>query len=509
MKQQPFIRKLLFYTLVFLSPFVVLAQTDRLKFEKGPDTNEDSVSVPSKQIPPPEAFRGNNSTISARFAPCTGTVNIAGCNGTKTINKSCLQSDQYFTYDYYGAGNLACFARTDQNCNITTEGWGMCLDYNLNVPNIGASGCYTTYYRTSDLACTGLTTLQASQILWMMNNALAWGYDVNVRSGRTNLNAFIWQITNPSLFSCGSFCAAAKAAVTTPYSDISCRIVVLCPNNTTIQPMVIFTGLNGGNPPTVGGVVTPSQTICLGQNLPTTPSLSAHLGNVVRWEYATPGGPWVNWGGAGSVTAPSNCCFGTVGVWRIRAVVKNGDCPEQVSSEIQITVVAPPVITTQPANLTICTGGTGSFTVAATGTSLTYQWQWSSDGTTGWTNAGEAGNTTATLSGVTNTSVFFRVLITSTVCTVISNNVQLTIVADPSVSVGLQNTPICVGGNVTLNATRIGGIGSCTFQWQSSPNGTTWTDIGGATLATYTTTPSATTRYRVRLFNCTGIGCCN
>ncbi len=35
-----------------------------------------------------------------------------------------------------------------------------------------------------------------------------------------------------------------------------------------------------------------------------------------------------------------------------------------------------------------------------------------------------------------------------------------------------------------------------TYQWQSSPDNATWTDIGGATASTYTATPAATTWYR-------------
>jgi hypothetical protein len=47
-------------------------------------------------------------------------------------------------------------------------------------------------------------------------------------------------------------------------------------------------------------------------------------------------------------------------------------------------------------------------------------------------------------------------------------------------------------------------------QWQSSPNGTTWTDISGATGNTYNVTNlGANTNYRAQLVACTGNGCCN
>jgi hypothetical protein len=57
---------------------------------------------------------------------------------------------------------------------------------------------------------------------------------------------------------------------------------------------------------------------------------------------------------------------------------------------------------------------------------------------------------------------------------------------------------ICVSGNVTLamtTATAMPAVTGITYKWQSSPNGTTWTDIAGAvtTLPTYTTTVPVTT----------------
>ncbi|MBK9453072.1 MAG: HYR domain-containing protein [Bacteroidetes bacterium] len=93
----------------------------------------------------------------------------------------------------------------------------------------------------------------------------------------------------------------------------------------------------------VGGTVSPaSQTIfgCSGV-VPTQHTLSGHVGTVVQWEYAPPGGGFVNWGGGGSTTAPSNCCFTTVGTWQVRALVQNGACPAVYSSVAQVIVTAP------------------------------------------------------------------------------------------------------------------------------------------------------------------------
>lgn len=50
---------------------------------------------------------------------------------------------------------------------------------------------------------------------------------------------------------------------------------------------------------------------------------------------------------------------------------------------------------------------------------------------------------------------------------------------------------ICVGVSYTISLTGASTGTGITYQWQSSPNGSTWTNIAGATSPTYTTTASA------------------
>jgi hypothetical protein len=58
-----------------------------------------------------------------------------------------------------------------------------------------------------------------------------------------------------------------------------------------------------------------------------------------------------------------------------------------------------------------------------------------------------------------------------------------------------------------MSVVAAGGTPSLTYQWQSSPNGTTWTNISGATGTSYTTpTISTTTQYRV-VVSASGNGC--
>ena len=60
-------------------------------------------------------------------------------------------------------------------------------------------------------------------------------------------------------------------------------------------------------------------------------------------------------------------------------------------------LVATVSITKQPVDYTGALGSEASFTVAAYGSGLKYQWQWQKAGTTTWSNSGSNGATTPTL----------------------------------------------------------------------------------------------------------------
>ncbi len=73
-----------------------------------------------------------------------------------------------------------------------------------------------------------------------------------------------------------------------------------------------------------------------------------------------------------------------------------------------------------------------------------------------------------------------------------------TVTVNPSVSITTQPTDFtqCVGGTQSLSVIASNAV---SYQWQSSPNNTTWTNISGQTSATYTppSTTTGTTYYRV------------
>jgi|GEM_PF-1637518 len=141
---------------------------------------------------------------------------------------------------------------------------------------------------------------------------------------------------------------------------------------------------------------------------------------------------------------------------------------------VTVTVSNPIVVTLQPVNHTVCTNGSTSFTVAATGSGVTYQWQVSTDAGNTWTNitnnANYAGATTPTLT-ITNPPVawngyLYRALISGVApCAAVpSNNVVLTV--NPLPTITLTAAPyrnLLPGLQTTINANS--SPVAATYQW--------------------------------------------
>ena len=194
------------------------------------------------------------------------------------------------------------------------------------------------------------------------------------------------------------------------------------------------------------------------------------------------------------------------------------------SRTVNIDVNYPPVITTQPAAQATpsCPGFNVSFSVTATGTTLTYQWQRSTDNGVTWNNLLNDG----THSGVTTTTVTvinpstaqnghrYRVVI-SGVCPptpVTSNSVTLAIAQPPTISTQPASRTVCAPDAATFTVVAAGNPTPNIYQWQVSTTGAggPWVNLttGGSYTPTLTVSPTATSQsgslYRVIVTNSCG-----
>ncbi|MEO5906086.1 MAG: hypothetical protein ABIQ11_05135, partial [Saprospiraceae bacterium] len=179
-------------------------------------------------------------------------------------------------------------------------------------------------------------------------------------------------------------------------------------------------------------------------------------------------------------------------------------CVDPTSSATPVTVQSEPVLTVSADNTIVCINGSVILTASVTGGSgsFTYQWQ-ISPGAGNWNNvSGGNGSTYNVPTNIAGTFLYRVILID------ISNgcndpapeNITAVVEAQPTVSITATNLNLCTGGSSTLNSTVLNGSGFFQYQWQSSPNNSTWSNItlqgNGASYSVPTASPHST-YYRV------------
>jgi hypothetical protein len=146
-----------------------------------------------------------------------------------------------------------------------------------------------------------------------------------------------------------------------------------------------------------------------------------------------------------------------------------------------------------------CSGST-ALTLAGqtTASGISIQWQSSPAGMNTWSNVGtnSASYTTPTLTASTD----YRCVVTCTNSGLSATTAIKTITINANVpgAAAASPTSLCLGSTTALSITG-STVSNSTYQWQSSPDNATWTDIAGATAATYTATPTANTYYRCKI----------
>jgi uncharacterized repeat protein (TIGR01451 family) len=281
------------------------------------------------------------------------------------------------------------------------------------------------------------------------------------------------------------------------------------------QYHVVVTGCNGN-------ITSNNVTLTVNEpaNFTTQPSnTSACAGNnasfsvtatgsslTYQWQISTDGGAtWANMPGETNATLAINNVSASMNNNRYRVIINSPVCGSSLTSTgATLTVSNNAVIAAQPQAVSACSGGTASFSVTATGSGLTYQWQVSTDGGISYTNVSGATNSTYALSSISSSlnGTRYRVLVTSACSAtgVVSDAGELTVLSAPQVTQDPVNTTLCAGSNASFTSTASGS--NISYQWQvSTDGGTTYTNIAGATGTTLTinaiSSANNNNRYRV------------
>ena len=251
-----------------------------------------------------------------------------------------------------------------------------------------------------------------------------------------------------------------------------------------------------GAPPVNTALPTITGTAQRSYVLTADPGSWGGLGNTYayQWQRSTNGFSWSDIDGA-TATAYTLGVADEYTLVRVRVRAANPDAsisaasaPSSIVRDSPPASTSAPTITGTPQRTFTLDAGQGTWT--GIGNTYAYRWQRSTDGTT-WSDIAGAGDTSYTL-GTGDENSRMRVVATA------SN-------PDGSVSVPsaptsmIQGAPPVNAGLPTISGTAQrslvlssapglwGGLGnSYAYQWQHSSNGSSWTDITGATDTSYT-----------------------
>jgi hypothetical protein len=264
---------------------------------------------------------------------------------------------------------------------------------------------------------------------------------------------------------------------------LTLSVTNICGTTTTTGVTVtVPAALTQGNPT--------AATICSGAtNAFTLAAATGGSGTLTyQWQSSANGTTWTDISGATSANYTTPAL--TANTYYRRQATRT-TCGGTISSASALVTVTPAMTQGNPTAATICSGATNTFTLAApTGGSgtISYNWQQSADNST-WANATGTRNAANYTTPALTSNMYYRRQATAATCggTITSNAALVTVTAALTQGNPTAGTASCGGTYAFTLAAATGGSGTLTYQWQSSTDNSTWTNISGATSANYTT----------------------
>ena len=205
-----------------------------------------------------------------------------------------------------------------------------------------------------------------------------------------------------------------------------------------------------------------------------------------QWQYSKDNGStWKNCKSGGYNTDTFSFVLAEAYDGRMyRCIVSDGAGNKVTSAAARVTVASSFAIISHPENVSAVVGETASLHVEATGSDLTYQWQYRKSSTAAWTNCKSGGYNTDTFSFTVKETLDgrqYRCAVTSNGETIYSNTAVVTVLSDAAFEITEQpeSTSGTEGDKISLHVAASGS--NVTYQWQySKDGGKTWTNCKSA-----------------------------
>ncbi len=439
----------------------------------------------------PTAFAGGNQTICS-----TGTATISGA----------LAENGTILWTENGAGSITSGETTltpTYSASAEDAGKTVTLTMTVSSNNVCSPQAAVAEYIVN---VDALPTAQAGGRQTICSNGTATVSDASASNGTIH-----WTENGAGSITSGETTLTPTYSASPDDAGKTVTLIMTVSSTNTCSPELAEAEYTVNVDPLPTAVAGGSQTICLGGNV--TVSEASSSNGAILWTTD----------GAGTITGETTLTptyFTTEAdagklVTLTMTVTSENNCSPQAATAIYSINVRPafvsPVVSSSqqicysnsasPLVATVATGGTGGYI---------YQWQYSGDGETNWTNIDNE-NSLSYSPGILMETSAYRLLATDAGTPScggeIASNVVTVLVNDPLyppiVYSGSDIPTVCYNGIpgliTAIDAT--GGTGPFTYQWQTSPDGiSNWTNVGPNSLGNTTYQAPATTEntyYRV------------
>jgi gliding motility-associated-like protein len=448
---------------------------------------------------------GSSQTICSGSTPATFTSTTAPTGGqTPYTYVWQVSNDGGATYTDLPSSNSATYTSPTALTNPTTSPISVLL--RRQVTSSGGCGSLPT----TPVTVTVNPTLVPTVTIAANNTTICAGTQIDFTSTITNGGAaptYQWFRNAVAISGATNATYSTTTAVNNDSYTLRLTSNATCASPTQVTSTAIVI--------TVTTVVTPTVTlaadktaICPGETVNFT-ATGGNGGSSPTYEFFVGA---TSQGAASTVNTFSSSSLSNGASVTVRMVSNSGcaSTPNATSSPVVINVtpaVTPTVSVTATPGTSICSGQAVSFSLTSTNTGTSPAYQWKIDGV----NQAGATSTTFSPTSVGNNSVISVEMtvtqVSGTYCPT-ANPVsgQVTMTVSPPVTPGAIGgaTSICSGtspGVLNETAPATGGSGSYTYQWQQSTTAATgpFTNISGATDATYTPPSLTQTTYFVRV----------
>jgi Bacterial Ig-like domain (group 2). len=467
-----------------LSGLVAGTYTVRVK-----DANNCIYTLPSVTISQPTS--AITATLTSTNVPCNGAS-----DGTITIS---APTGGYGTYEYtinggttwLSSGSFTGLTNTTYNVQIRDAGLHACPTILNSSLSITQPAALSATVASTNVTCYGAND---GTITISVPTGGYGTYEYTINGG-TN-----WQGS-------GSFTGLTNTTYNVQIGDAAHTGCI----------KILNSGLTITQPAQLSITSQPlPQTDCYGNQVEFSVTVSGGVGTITyQWQQKPPSGTFTDISGANAALLSIN----NIGMYSQNIdgteyrVLITDNCGTIVSNSAILHVNA--ITDLQPASgtSTICYGGNFSYSVSTQGTVVSYQWSFNNG--SGWVdltnNAIYSGVTSSQLvisNATTAQSGAYRVSVTFTTlnqpvgyptCVEVSSSrprnlvvrAQLTAPQMPAdYAVCYNKIPLSISPSAAT-----GGSGPYHYQWQSSPDGTNWTDITGETNLGYAPGALTTSTY--------------